>query len=261
MTEQENSTKNLKFYSKNAIGIATFLGGPLAAGYVIRENYLSLNKPDEAKKSLLFGIIATVLLFTGIFIIPENIIEKVPNQLFPLIYTAIIFIIVEKIHGPILSQHKENGNDFHSAWKAAGIGFISLIILLVVIFGSIYLYPESEELEKYDTELELFTKNEEQTLLFYDHLNSKPRNSLIQELDNIAIPKWKENIKILKASSEIANLPTEILEQNKVLLKYSELRLEAFELFKKAISEDNDQYADELDLLHLEIEKQLNKLN
>jgi len=64
MTEQENLTKNLKFYSQKAIGIATFIGGPLAAGYLIRENYLSLEKPNEAKKSLIIGIISTILLST-----------------------------------------------------------------------------------------------------------------------------------------------------------------------------------------------------
>ena len=44
MTEKENDTKDLKFYSQKAIGIATFIGGSLAAGYLVRENYLSLNK-------------------------------------------------------------------------------------------------------------------------------------------------------------------------------------------------------------------------
>ena len=261
MTEQENSTKDLKFYSQKAIGIATFIGGPLAAGYLIRENYLSLNKPDEGKKSLIIGIIATIILFGGIFMIPENIIDKVPNQILPLIYTGIIYLIVEKIHGTILNQHKEKGNEFYSGWKAAGIGFISLIILAIGIFGYAYLSPDGEEFEKYDTEIAVFTKNETETLVFYDHINTETRNSLIQELDKKSIPKWKENIKIIKKSNDIENLPSELLEQNIILLKYSELRLKAFELFKKAISEDTEKYSQELEQIHLEIDKQLEKLN
>ena len=261
MTEQENNTKDLKFYSQKAIGIATFIGGPLAAGYLIRENYLSLDKPDEGKKSLIIGLISTVLLFTGIFMIPESIMDKFPNQILPAIYTGIIYLIVEKIHGTILNQHKQNGNEFYSGWKAAGIGLISLIILLIGIFGYAYLSPDGEEYVKYDTEIAEFTKNETESLVFYDHINTETRNSLIQELDNTTIPKWKENIRIIKESNNIENLPSELLEQNIILLKYSELRLKAFNLFKKAISEDTKKYSQELEQIHKEIDEQLTKLN
>jgi len=261
MTEQENNTKDLKFYSQKAIGIATFIGGPLAAGYLIRENYLSLEKPDEGKKSLIIGLISTILLFSGIFMIPESIRDKLPNQILPAIYTGITYLIVEKIHGKTLKQHKENGNEFYSGWKAAGIGFISLIILLIGILGYTYLSIDGEEYVKYDTELAKFTKNETESLVFYKHLNTKTRHSIIQELDKTTIPKWKENIKIVKDLNNIKNLPSELLKQNIILLQYSELRLKAFELMKKAISEDNVKYSKELKQINKEIDEQLTKLN
>lgn len=261
MIEQKNNTKELKFYSQKSIGIATFIGGPLAAGYLIRENYLSLGKPDEGKKSLIIGIISTILLFSGIFMIPESIIEKVPNQILPAIYTGIIYLIVEKIHGSILNQHKENENEFYSGWKAAGIGFISLVILLIGILSYVFLSPDGEEYEKYNIEITEFYNNEEESLVFYGHLNTETSVSLIQELDNNAIPNWKENIEIIKNSNDIENLPSEFLEQNIILLEYSKLRLKAFELFKKAISEDTEQYSLELETIHMEIEKELEKLN
>ena len=167
MIEKEDDTKNLKFHSQKSIAIATFIGGPLAAGYLIRENYLSLNKPDEGKKSLLIGFVATVLLFTGIFMIPEAIIEKVPSFVIPAIYTGAIYLIVEKIHGKILNKHKENENNFYSQWRAAGVGFISLIVLLIGIFGYVYLSVSGDEFEKYDAEIAKFSKNETESLLFF----------------------------------------------------------------------------------------------
>ncbi len=263
MNEQENvnETKNLKFYSQKSIGLATFIGGPLASGYLIRENYLSLNKPDEGKKALFIGIIATIVIFGGIFMLPEAIIDKLPNQLLPLIYTGIIYLIVEKIHGTVLNQHKENGNEFFSGWKAAGIGFISLIILAIGIFGYIYLSPDGAEIEKYNIEFSKFSKNETESLIFYDHLKTESDSLLIQELNNVIIPKWKENIKIINRSNEIKDLPIEYLEQNKMLLKYSELRIETFELFKKAINDNTGKYVNELDRIHIEIDEQLKKLN
>ena len=40
--------KDLKLYSHRAIGGATFLGGPLAAGYMIGENFKVLNKEIDS---------------------------------------------------------------------------------------------------------------------------------------------------------------------------------------------------------------------
>lgn len=146
MTESQQDTKNLKLYSQKAIGLATFIGGPIAAGYLIRENYLSLDKPDEGKNALLISIVATVLLFTGIFMIPESIMDKVPNQIIPMIYTGIIYLIVEKIQGELLNKHKENEYAFYSRWNAAGIGLISLVILLSGIFGYLYFSLDADSL-------------------------------------------------------------------------------------------------------------------
>ena len=262
-SDLKNETKDLIFYSQKSIGIAAFIGGPLAAGYLIRENYLSLDKPDEGKKSLIIGIISTILLFTGIIMIPESIMDKIPNQIIPAIYTGIILFIVAKIHGTILYQHKENGNEFYSGWRAAGIGFISSIVLIIGILGYVYLLPDGEEYQKYDTEIAKFTKNETESLVFYDHLETDTNHSLLAELEAEVIPKWKENIEIVEKANKIANLPPELLQQNVVLLEYSKLRLKGFELMNKALSEDTDtdKYKQEIEQIHKEIGLALEKLN
>ena len=189
-TEEENETKNLQFFSQKSIGIATFIGGPMAAGYLMRENYRSLEQPGKGKNALVLGIIATVLLLLGIFSIPESFIDKVPNQIIPLIYTGLIMFMVGRIHGPILDQHKENGNEFHSGWKAAGIGGISMLILIAGIFGYTYLSTDNELLEQYDKEMQTFTLNEKEGLKVYDDLGTKFKFDIINTITEISIPKW-----------------------------------------------------------------------
>ena len=261
MLEEIDEVKDVKLYSQRAIGIATFLGGPLAAGYLIRENYVKLGKQEEGNKSFLIGVFATVLLFTAIFLIPDSIIDKIPNQIFPIIYTTIVYVIVEQIHGEILRKHKENGKDFYSAWRATGIGFISAIVLMVGIFGMFHFAPEGEEIQLYNNGISKFSQNETESLVFYDHLDIKTDDELLKELETVSIPKWEENIKILKKTSTIENLPNELVEQNKELLKYSELRLKAFELFRKSISRNTTIYQTDLEQVHNDIEEQLEKLN
>jgi len=261
MTEKKNSTENLKFYSQKAIGIATFIGGPLAAGYLIRENYLSLNKPDAGKKALIFGLLVTVLLFTGIFMLPDAVINKIPRGILPAIYTGIIYLIVEKIQGKILNEHKTNNNTFYSGWKAAGIGLISLVVISVGILAYIFLAPEDKEYQIYDTEMAVFYQNETETLGIYEDLTTDTDAALIQKLETITIPKWKENVAIIHKTNAIPNLPVELIEQNKILLKYAELRVKGFTLFQKMIVEDTDQYFAEIEQIHQEIDAQLELLN
>ena len=265
MTETElktvNNTKDIKLYSSKAISGATLLGGPLAAGYLIGENFKAIDKPTEGRNSLLIGIVSTIILFGGIFMIPENIIDKIPRQLIPIIYTGIIWGIVEWKQGDILKAHKENNNSFFSGWRAAGIGFISLLILGIGIFAYAFLSTDNELYEKYDAEIAKFSKNENETLVFYDNLNTETNYTLLKELDEKTIPKWKENIEIINKTNQFEDLPSELIKQNEILLKYSELRVQAFELFRKAIKEDSENYAQQLQQIHMEIDNELKKLN
>ena len=123
-TNQEITSK--KLYKTKSITLATFFGGPLAAGYLIGENFNSLNEPDKGLKVKIIGIIATVLLFITIFSVPEKIMSKIPNSIIPLIYTGLIWGYVEWSQGEYLKHHEENENSFFSGWRASGIGLISL---------------------------------------------------------------------------------------------------------------------------------------
>ena len=257
----ENTTKGITLYSANAISGATFLGGPLAAGYLIGENFKALEKPTLGRNALIIGFVASIILFGGIFMIPEYIVDSIPNQVIPFIYTAIIWGIVEAKQGAILKLHKEKNNSFFSGWRAAGIGLISLLVMLIGIFGYAYLSTDSDLYDQYDADMAKFSKNENETLLFYNHLETSTNADLIKELEENAIPKWKENIKIINNSNVKGYLPPELVTQNEILLKYSELRLQAFHLFEKALHEDTDAYSQQLDQIHQKIDIELDKFN
>ena len=100
-----------KLFPQRAIAIATYFGGPAAAGYLIIKNYESNNQEGNGKKVFIIGIISTLLIFAGIFSIPEHIIDKIPKAIIPAIYTAIIYLIVEKIQGQWLKEPKESGGE------------------------------------------------------------------------------------------------------------------------------------------------------
>ncbi|MFA8450244.1 MAG: hypothetical protein ACEPOW_06095 [Bacteroidales bacterium] len=130
--------ENKILYSNEAISIATFLGGPLAAGYLFKKNYEAFSQEEKGRKAFFIGLISTVLIFVGVFFIPDDIKDKIPGALIPAFYTLMIHFIFEKTQGGWLKEHKESGGKFHSGWKAIKIGVVSLVILLSSIMGIVF---------------------------------------------------------------------------------------------------------------------------
>lgn len=259
--EMENKTKDIKFYSKQIIVIATFLGSPLAGTYMIRQNYLKLNKNKDGNIAFAIGIVFTLLIFVGLFSLPEATIDKIPKSMIPLINALITFFVVEKTQGDILNKHKENKNQFYSKWKAVGISLVAMLILIIGILGYVYLMPEEKGVELYNKEITVFSENEKVSLQIYERMSTMDDVELEKEINTIAIPAWKENIAIIKRTNNIEDLPIELIEQNKKLLRYSELRLKVFTLMQKALSEITTIYDDEIIKLNEEIDQLVDELN
>lgn len=257
--------ENKKFYSQRAISITTYFGGPLAAGILIRENYKTLDKEKQGINALIIGIISTILIFVGIFSVPENIIGKIPEALIPLIYTGIIYLIVEKIQGKELKSHKAENGEFYSGWKAAKIGAISLVIILAGIFLVAFIAGDLSKTEpdfdarSYDNGLATFFENETTSLKVFNSIETENTDYLIKECSK-GLVLWKENKSIIENISRIENLPTELIVQNNRLVKYSDLRIEHFEIIIKALTENTDKYTIQINNIGQKIENIIEEL-
>lgn len=254
------SSTPYSLYSQRSISIATYIGGPIAAGILIRRNFINLGKENEGQKSLIIGIIATFLLFIGLYITPEDILDKIPNMAIPLIYTAIVYFVVERSQGQDLKNHQINEGLFYSTWKAAGIGGVYLVVMVAGVFAYSYLEPYEYDYEKYNSYLEEFEANEEIALETFSLLESEPLEDVSAYIFLEGAPAWVRNLYILDEMSLIENLDSDLIKQNYLLEEYCNLRIEQFQLIDKAIIENTDDYDDRMDAILLEIEIVLDKL-
>jgi len=191
------------------------------------------------------------------------VLDKVPSFIIPILYTIIIGFIVEKQQGTILRTHEENRNELYSGWRAVGIGLVTVAIIIVLVIGYFLIseFSNSELYELYDSKIEQFSKNEEESFTYYEYEMTSSDEDLIKYIDNNALPLWEENITIIKELDNLEDLPSELIDQNVKLLHYAELRLEAFELTRKALNEDTDAYNDNLNILYNEIDDILISIN
>ena len=125
-----------KIYKSNAIRIATFIGGPPVAGYLIAENFKAFNEPDKAKRTWIYTIAATILIFGVAFLIPPN--NRSGDYLVPLIYTWIAYYLVQHYQGTNITDHVNAGGQFYNWGRTIGIAFIGLAVILVAIVAVVY---------------------------------------------------------------------------------------------------------------------------
>lgn len=130
-------TPTHKIYKDRAVWVGALLGGPLAAGYIIAENFKAFNQPDKAKKTWIYTIIATIVIFGGIFSIPDSV--KIPNQIIPLIYTGIAYYLMQHFQGANITAHINAGGQLHSWWRTISVGLVGLAIILIAVFFIVFM--------------------------------------------------------------------------------------------------------------------------
>ena len=156
----ENNTH--KIFTNRVISTATFFGGPIVAGFMIAKNYKAFGNSDAARNSIFIGIISTLLLFAGMFTIPEQIIDKIPQALFPTIYTTIVVFLVEKFQGNKINDFLADDGKKASNWLAFGYSLTGLAVISVLFVILFYATPSEgyENRIKIDTEIILYSSED-----------------------------------------------------------------------------------------------------
>lgn len=114
------------------VGFATYLGGPLIAGYLISQNYKIFGDNKAAKKSLIVGILATIVVFVVVLLLPESISNKIPSSLIPISYTSVAIVFVQSYQNKKIEEYLKNGYAKASLWRSLRLALLSLIITLAI---------------------------------------------------------------------------------------------------------------------------------
>lgn len=196
-----------KLYSQKAIAIATFFGGFLAAGILIRRNFVNMEKERLGLNALFIGILTTVLLFIGVLQLPENVIDVIPGFLISAIYTFIVFLIVRYTQGVRLKQHKEENLPFYSAWRAAGVGLLCSILISAALFAYLYEF-HIWDYDTYQKEINEFVKNEEDAIQLFRLMGNNDREEVVTFIQKTVLFQKaiiEKNKKIEKVLDELNN--------------------------------------------------------
>ena len=135
-------------------------------------------------------------------------------------------------------------------------GILFLIIIVAGIFIYAFLIPDNYDNAEYDNGINQFLENESIALELYDIIKTNDSEKALIFINETGIPVWNKNLEILDRLDNIEGLSDELLEQNKILREYCNLRLELYNLYVKTIAEKTDKYQDQI----IELNNQLDKL-
>jgi hypothetical protein len=131
---EPSELERIALYSLRGIGVGTFVGGPLAAGILAGMNFHKLGRKRAGHLALAIGALVAVFLFGGMFMLPPEIVDRVPNALLPAIYVSIAVLWVQKTQGAQIAAALDSGAARKaSGWSIAGISLGSLAVSLGVV--------------------------------------------------------------------------------------------------------------------------------
>lgn len=124
-TEQVDSAA---LYNSTSVLVATFIGGPLAGGYLISENFRYLGEPEKAKQTWIYAILClSVLLAISGFLQGS----RIPWYVLPLGYTVLAYLPLKWMQSARIKSHKDQGGHIHKSDRVFVICFVGAVATII----------------------------------------------------------------------------------------------------------------------------------
>jgi hypothetical protein len=131
--------EQLKIWSVFQISLGSYLAGPIGAGYLLGQNFKAMGREDLAKKIRLAGAAFTFLLLLFLFLVPDEMFEKIPKMFVPIAYTAMVTAFAEGYQKVRIRELLDLGSKRNSYFKLIGIALVMIAIQIPLILLFAYL--------------------------------------------------------------------------------------------------------------------------
>lgn len=125
-----------KVYTPKMIRVATFLGGPLIAGYLIAENYNIFDDSRKEKMTWVYTVGFLMVLVAVIIFIPFG--NNSPKYIIPLLYSWACYSLVQYLQGRSIDGHIKAGGVAHGWGRVILISLIGAVVTAAILIGVLY---------------------------------------------------------------------------------------------------------------------------
>jgi hypothetical protein len=136
LTENESGTGAL--YSPLQVAGASLLGGPIAACWLLAENYAVFGDPGARRLTLIWGVVGTIVILSSAFVLPEGF----PSSILPTLYTLALYQVAKTYQGPGIEARLAAGHRKQSVWRVIGVGVVCLALIFGVLIAILLALPQ-----------------------------------------------------------------------------------------------------------------------
>jgi len=117
-----------KLYTPLQVRFGSFLGGPIASVYFLRENFRVLGKVSEARTTLIWGSAFVICLWASVPFLPTHF----PSYVVPLAYSYAAGSIAEKWQLQKQAIVDSGTYQVQSSWRVFGLALLFVLAFLIV---------------------------------------------------------------------------------------------------------------------------------
>lgn len=140
----DSTAGDFQLYKVSGVGLATFLGTPIAGGILMAKNFQRLGNRAAAKKTLLLSILATITVFILAYFIPETL--EISGIALTMPQLLIMIMLTKQLQESDIKQHEEFGGAMASNWKAFGVAIVVVLIIFAAALPSVFFFDSSPAL-------------------------------------------------------------------------------------------------------------------
>jgi len=127
----------IKLYSPNQVAVAAFVGGPLAATFVLWSNFRALGNDLGARHTLIWGVLFVLLLLIVLSFLPDRFLGQAGILA---AYTVMARHFAEKYHLSKSAIQESEQYAFQSNWNVFGMSVAILVGSFIVVFSVLFVW-------------------------------------------------------------------------------------------------------------------------
>lgn len=117
-------------YEDKAIWLGTFVGGPLAAGYIIADNFEAFDEHGNAVATWIITLISALVIFGLSFLMADSLVAQ---KALAGIYSAVAYMLIRYHQGQQIDAHIRSGGATHSWQRVFGVSVVGGVITLIPV--------------------------------------------------------------------------------------------------------------------------------
>ena len=132
ITSKNDGSNRIRLHSQSAIGIATFFGGPFAAGYLVYRNYVRLGLRSKANQVFGWFSAGGLVSLYATWKTPPDFISFMLMVGLPQLVA--VLVVSQILQGRAIATHRSAGGAIASNWFALVVAIAGNILVTAAVY-------------------------------------------------------------------------------------------------------------------------------